>query len=193
MAELKRYDWAIQRLLEALSWYPDRVLKRVDDPKPGDVLMLSAAPQSEWHLSFYVERTVRGEHLLESVKTGKLCRWSNVGLMVIDCEKANLSYKIRWTDAQFEFERKFNRVRRTQDFYINIPYIDSFDGDSVRLGFRTRHDWDKTRTTVAAFPYLKVTQRRLAEILMVAEKEHEQARESAKLAGAARAATGGEG
>lgn len=171
--ELKRYEVVIQRLMPALllnGW--NCTLRR--EPVPGDVVMLQSAPMSVWHLSIYRKDCHDGYHLLESVKTGEMMRWGNVGFHVIDREKAWGLERIEWTDDQFEFSSKFNKVirRREMDFYINIPYISEWDGDNVLIKFRTRYNFDELVTPLDPIPWRKITQKALLEHLTAGAAEH---------------------
>ena len=174
MSELRRYDYVIQRLLSALylphSWEA-RVVGGVP-AKCGDLVMLTSAMPSEWHLSFYVEDLRSGEYLLESVKTGKLSRWSNVGLARVDCERAHIGERMRWTDAQFAFEDTFKKVCRRGDYYIEIPFISGFDGENVLMSVRTRFGLDDELTPLAPLPYRKITQRALLAFLNEGTEVH---------------------
>jgi hypothetical protein len=165
--ELRRYDYVVQCLLSALSlpytW--DARIVGGTPAKCGDLVMLTSAPLSEWHLSFYLEDVRPGEYLLESVKTGKLAKWSNVGLARVDCERAYIGDKMRWTDAQYAFEDTFKKVFRRGDYYIELPFISGFDGEHVLISVRTRFGLNKETTPLAPLPYRKITQRALLAFL----------------------------
>jgi hypothetical protein len=140
------------------------------------MVILTAAPASQWALSFYREKLGSDEHLLESVRTGVLGKWSNVGFMVIDAEKAGVPREAHWTDDQFAFRDKFHKACKKGDFYMAIPYIDRFDGDSVHIAFRTRYSLDDTITPVVVEGWQKITIKALLSALVAAEKEHESKR-----------------
>lgn len=178
MAELRRYELVIQRLLPSLLLEGWKCRKQMVEPTPGDLVMLQAAPQSNWHLSFY-RQTGDGEgygkqHLLESVKTGELCNWSNVSFHVIDREKCGIGHMANWDDAQFEFNDTFWKVYRKAGFYIAIPFIDSFDGDLVVIKFRTRHGFDDKVTELQPFHWRKATQKALLAFLSEGERKHKE-------------------
>jgi hypothetical protein len=137
--------------------------------------MLTSAPPSEWHLSFYIEDLRPGEYLLESVKTGKRARWTNVGLSRVDCERAYIGDKMRWTDAQFAFEDTFKKVFRRGGYYMEIPFISGFDGDTVLICVRTRFGFDMDITPLAPLPYRKITQRALLAFLNEGAAAHDAA------------------
>lgn len=150
MGELKRYDYAIQRLLPSL-WLRGYDFSERGDPVPGDLVMLQSAPQSEWHLSWYVKDQGGDRHLLESLKTGELCNWSNVGLIVMNRKWVSEHECIRWTDKQFAFEKTFRAEFKKADFYIHLPYISRFDGDSVYITYRVRYGLNETLTQAEPF------------------------------------------
>jgi hypothetical protein len=150
MTEMKRYDYAIQRLLPNLWLRGYDFAERGDRPLPGDLVMLQSAPQSDWHLSWYV----KGEgdrHLLESLKTGELCNWTNVGFVIMNRKWVSEHECIKWTDRQFAFEKTFRAEFKKADFYIHLPYIERFDGHNVFITFRVRYGFNDTLTKAEAF------------------------------------------
>lgn len=178
--ELRRYDYLIQRLLSTLLLSDFKAYKSDVVPKLGDLVMLQSAPQSEWHLSYFVEDCPDGYHLLESVKTGELMRWGNVGLLVLNEEVIGAGEPARWNDAQFDFRDKFVKVSRKADFYISIPFIAGFEGDKVKITFRTRFSFDDVLTLIEPFHWPKITQKKLLSILLAGEAAHKNRRLAAK-------------
>jgi hypothetical protein len=176
VADLRRYSHLVQRALPTLLLNGWKVFAG-SEPKPGQLVLLQAAPPSEWHLSFYVEDCGDGYHVLESVQTGALMRWGNVGFMVLDEEKIGAGEQARWTDEQFEFHDKFIKVWRKADFYIALPFIHSFDGDLIDIRFRTRHGFDSNITPIEPFPWKKITQKALLAILKGGECAHKNRKE----------------
>lgn len=177
--EMRRYGIAVQRLLQAMILHGWKCQKG-DTPKPGDLVMLTSAPPSDWHLSFYRQDQQNGYHLLESLRTGELCPWGNVGFLVIDREKVGLLERAEWSDAQFEFQDKFHKVYSRADFYINIPFIDRFEGDLVHVAFRTRFGLDEIRTAVEPIRWPKVNHKALRAALAAGEAAHIAARDAQK-------------
>ena len=180
---MMRYDYVIQVLLTPLLLDGWRMrLQR--EPAPGDLVLLNAAPRSEWHLSIYREKCAEkdpyggDQHLFESLKTGKLCRWGSVSINVLDAEKSGAVHRMTWTDDQFEFEKRFNRVCKRGDFYMAIPYIEGFDGKFVHIKFRTRHSFDKKRTALDPIEWKSVTQRDLLAFLKAGEAKHNEKSEA---------------
>jgi len=179
-SELRRYEPVIQRLLLSLILYGWGCRKSQDEPVQGDLVMLQSAPQSDWHLSIY-RQAGAGEgfeqrHLLESLKTGMLCWWANVGFHVIDRDKCAIGREADWDDAQHAFNDKFKKVYRRADFYLALPYIDRFDGDSVIFIFRTRFGINDKLTELQPFPWRKATQKALLAFLLDGERLHKAAR-----------------
>ncbi len=172
-ATLRRYAVAINRLLPALLLDGRKCRKSVDKPVPGDIVMLSCAPPSEWDLSIYRECEANDYHLVESLQTGVVGRWSNVGFHVLDLEKIGFPQSIEWSDEQFAFSDKFRKVCKRADFYMAIPFIDRFDGDTAHIIFRTRYSLDDKLTPVDIVGWQKITQKALLAQLVAAEAKHE--------------------
>lgn len=174
MTELRRYDFTIQRLLTFL-WLNGFKSSETGKPAQGDLVKLQSAPDSEWHLSFYIENQNDGYHLLESLKTGKLMRWGNVGFVVLSREWVRDNERIRWTDEQFRFADLLRAESRRADFYINLPFIEKITKDRAVIGFRTRHSLDKVRTIGNAFDFNKFSRGDLRTYLYALERKHAEA------------------
>lgn len=175
MADLRRYGTVIQRLLPSLllkGWK----CRKAGEPSTGDLVMLQSAPESDWHISIYREagagENFSQKHLLESLKTGQLCWWVNVGFHVIDREACGIGREADWGDAMFEFNDKFRKALKKCDFYMALPFIDRFDGDHVIFKFRTRYGIDSKITELRPFPWRKVTQKAIALFLLDGEQLH---------------------
>mgnify|MGYP000529398400 CR=1 FL=1 len=175
-ATLRRYAVAINRLLPALLLDGWKCRKSVDKPEPGDIVMLSCAPPSEWDLSIYRESEANDYHLVESLQTGVIGRWSNVGFHVLDREKIGFPRSIEWTDEQFAFQDKFHKAKKRADFYMALPFIDRFDGDTAHIIFRTRFSFDDVLTPVDIAGWQKITQKALLAQLLAAEAKHKAAK-----------------
>ena len=124
-----------------------------DLPMPGDLVALSSAPTSEWHLSWYVgmepgRNYYSNKHLLESVETGEICNWCNVGFMVLCRDVVKRHPEWRWTDAQWAFRDRWFRVcKQRRDAYMTLPVQPVFDKfGSVTLGTRKRYGLGSTYT-----------------------------------------------
>lgn len=119
-----------------------------DDPVPGDLVILKHVLQSEWYLSWYIERmpvnaTALQEHMLESVETEKLCKWSDVGFAVLNREVVDDHPEWKWTDAQWEFHDLWRSTCiKKRKAYFNLPCAPVFEDstDKVTLTLRKRFD-----------------------------------------------------
>lgn len=169
---LRRYDSAIIRLLPSLMLYGWDCHKG-STPQAGDMVILHCAPPSEWTLSFYRETLGQDKHLLESLRTGALCEWRNVGFMVINTEKAGVPREAFWADDHFAFDDKFRKACVKGGFHGAVPFISRFDGDSAHLAFRTRWGLDENITPLVINGWQKITIKALLAALVAAEKEHE--------------------
>lgn len=182
MAELRRYSYVLHGLLPALilnGW----ACRLSREPEVGDLVMLQSAPESQWLISIYRGCGPGGHydrrHTLESLKTGELCDWHNVGFHVLDLKACSVGERWTWTDEQFEFADKFAKVHRQADFYLNLPFIDRFDGELVHIIFRTRFGFDGIRTPVPPFAWKKISQKRLLQVLQEGESLHRGSRDHA--------------
>jgi hypothetical protein len=158
MSELARYEYAIQRLIPDLLF--GGYMKMVESgstPVAGDIVMLHAAPQSVWHLSIFREKLGPDEFLLESLKTGKECRWSNVGIMVLSRKWVAEWPRILWTDEQFRFARIFDAECRRADYYMHLPYLEDFTPESAVIATRTRFSSDELRTQSDPFDWREMS------------------------------------
>lgn len=137
--------------------------KPVRQPTVGRLVALQSAPiPNEWYLSWMVEHDPgepgkRSERwLLESVETGKLCWWGNVGFYEYESETPACW---RWTDRQHAFNHRWMRMDRLKDGYLHRPVPVIFgDGWTATIGTRVRFgywgalptfvvlDWRKTTT-----------------------------------------------
>ncbi len=172
---LRRYDVAINRLLPALllNGWKCRKSGSGNNPSPGDIVMLSSAPPSEWDLSIYRSDEGNGYHLVESMRTGVIGRWGNVGFYILDREKIGFPQSVDWTDEQFAFSDKFHKVYRRAGFHMAVPFIDRFEGDTAHIIFRTRYSLDDKLTPADISGWQKITQRSLMAQLVAAEAKHE--------------------
>lgn len=101
---------------------------------------------TEWHLFIYRGLSDRykkepakfadKEHLLESLKTGRLSDWSNVSLLMFTEQWHKEHPKALYNDEQFEFVDKFMRVFKKCDFYLIRPFIEKMEGTLVTFGLR---------------------------------------------------------
>jgi len=134
----------------------------------GDLVVPKSAPNSVWYLSWVREiKEVDGfrHYLLESVETGEMCSWSNIGIAYLDRDVVEDHPEWQWTDRQFEFNDRWNRVcYRERDAYMTLPRRAVFgDGFQVTLGARTRFSLNDYRPSKTFDDFRKVTKKVLAE------------------------------
>lgn len=154
--------------------------------KVGDlVIVTSILAGSKWQIGWLVDIDPgqTGRHfprwLVESLEDGSLCWWTNVGLEFFPREKLRENPHWRWTDRQFAFRDRWNRVcYKERDAYIVLPRPPVFgDGFEVALGTRTRFGFDDIRPERLFPDWRKVTKAMMAEAYdsMVAEREQAKA------------------
>lgn len=152
------------------------------DVQEGDLISLSSAPESKWYLSWVCEID-RYEHasryLLESIEDGKLCWWENVGISVYDRKRVSERPKWKWSDKQFAFQDRWQRVCNKNDAYIVLPKMAVFGEDnSVTLGVRIRFNWSDFTDLKTFSNWKKVTIKLMDAYYKDCEKkykEHEDA------------------
>lgn len=182
MAELRRYNGALSRVLTSLLLYGWQC-KASGAPAPGDYVLLQCAPPSDWDFSIYRENQGNDFHMLESMKTGQLCRWSNVGFHVLDKEKVGFTRETEWADEQFAFRDKFVKVCKRAGYYREVPFIDEFNGETVIIGFRTRFHMDDVVERVTVEGWRKVTLKRLRAAMDGCRDAHRAASEAKQTIG----------
>ena len=184
ITELKRYAYTLHWLLPEL-WLAGYKFIESGAPVAGDVVMLQSAPMSDWDLSIFRDDCGRGDYLLESLKTGAVCRWSNVGIKVLSRKWVESHAQIRWTDEQFRFQRLFDAERVRADYYIHLPYLFPFDAESAVIGSRTRFGLDELRTQSEPFDWRKMSRGDLRTLMARQIREHERLAKEAREAKAA--------
>lgn len=111
-------------------------------PEVGDLVRLDSMRDPEYRLGWLVD--VRGEpedyleYLVKSVKTGKQCWWTNVGISYMHRKTLNCHPEWRWTDEQFAFNDLWFKACKPDDPYIYLPCAPEFVGTSVKLFVRVR-------------------------------------------------------
>ncbi len=125
-------------MIRSKDWKEDR------KPIPGDLVSLDSAPATKWYVSWVVETELnKGDwhrYLLQSIEDYELCWWENVGIEVYNPQRVREMPSWRWTDRQFKFVDKWNRVAyKDNDAYIVLPGKIDFDGNSVILDIRERY------------------------------------------------------
>lgn len=182
MSDMRRYDYAIQRILPYLwlEGFKGLISGFHDKPDVGDLVMIRSAPDSEWHLSIILghEPLAGGDTnwLLESMKTGKHCWWSNVGLATFPRKWVEEHPRVLWSDEQFAFARLFEAEHRRADFYIDLPFIARMDGDECFVSVRTRYDLDKLVTDAGPIAISGTARGELRCHLWAAVRAHQRAK-----------------
>jgi hypothetical protein len=175
---LRRYDYTVQAILPLIgSSYAFKVLDHSRGnlpPTEGRIGILNSAPMSEWHLFIYrgfsegyranPTAYVDYEYVLESLKSGKLCNWSNVSLLMFNEQWHNDNPKALYNDEQFAFIDKFMKVYSKCDFYLIRPYVQKMEGTNATFGLRWSHGMRPDRKTLPSIS-IRCTQRRLEHFL----------------------------
>lgn len=141
------------------------------EARPGDLILLTSIRHKRWSLAWLLEidkRQYGNRYLCESIETGELCWWENVGVEYLDRDVVESSENWKWTDRQFQFEDRWNRVCYKQhDAYITLPLPPRFgDGHQVTLGTRTRYGLDDKRPEKTFDDWRKVTKKMMSEFYL---------------------------
>jgi len=118
-------------------------------PLPGDLVCLRSTSPSEWYLSWYIEyqpnnrngkMSYSDTHVLESIETGCLCNWRNVGFDILNRDVVKNNPHWKWTDKQYDFKDSwFRACYKKRNMHITLPTFPIFhEGGSVTLGTRKR-------------------------------------------------------
>lgn len=138
-------------------------------PQVGDLISLSSAPVSKWYISWLLEIDPNEgwpKYLLESIEDGSLCWWENVGLNWYDRERVANNPTWKWTDKQFDFYDKWNKVcYRRHDAWHVLPMLPVFnpDDDSVTLNLRIRHGFSDFHYPQVFNNWKKITMKQMSE------------------------------
>lgn len=146
--------------------------------QPGDLVILSSCRRwTKWQIGWLREIDEGNKYwrryLIESLEDGQLCWWENVGLYYFPRDK--LSPQWHWTDRQFAFDDRWNRVcYKEKHAYIVRPTPPIFgEGFAVTLGTRTSHGLDDI-TPSRTFPdWRKVTKAMMGECYDSCVAEHD--------------------
>ncbi len=164
------------------DWPPLRghAFRPNDHPPVGALVALTSARlPNEWYLAWVLEAR-DDKHLLESIETGRLCWWSNVGFLVYE---GTPRPEWRWTDRQHAFNNKWMRCGRLDDGYMHCPLPVEFgDGWAATVGTRLRWGIDdeiRPKRTVADWRKAKVSDLRAlhAECVREANQTRPRAKE----------------
>lgn len=178
MAYQETYEQAFNKVLQSVLGQPiigNYLWECPSEYKPmvGDLVSLSCAPNSgDWQLSWLMEIGV-DRYLLRSVRTGRLCWWHNVGLTAL--KKGRLRDHFKWTDRQFEFDKKFARAcKRNYDYTTTYRGVE-FDGFKVTcyLGRRFDHEEPPFSASMTFDDFRKVKAGQLNDFYKKVSKELE--------------------
>ncbi len=147
----------------------------------GDLIRLTSTQDKEYRLGWLIATRLVGhdtEYLIQSLKTGKFCWWSNVGVDYFHRTTLGYHPEWKWTDEQHEFnDRWMGACQEYHDPYIWPPLWADFNDDgTVSVGVRMRHDqegdprptikltnWQSARRKGLADVYLALTQMAAAQ------------------------------
>lgn len=179
--KLRRYEYTVQRLLNyflllsvGIGNHPEHV-PSTSTLRPGSLVILGSAPDGDWHLSFYKERVGEDEHVLESVLTGELCKWSNVRLTVLPQQFTVDNPMMYWSDEKFDFAAKFIAEKRKGDYYLTVPYIrhNLFTDETFCMETRTRWNLTEYRLLSDPIPWRDMTRSQLRKLMKEHVAKHE--------------------
>lgn len=116
-------------------------------PSVGSLVAMQSMRSPRWYLAWVLGVSAGVNefctvYTLESVETGEVGDWSNVGMLEYDPRQTREHPEWRWTDDQWKFKKSWDRLcYKERDAYIVLPLMPVFDGDRVELGTRIRHGW----------------------------------------------------
>lgn len=162
-----RYDHGIVGHLHGFN----STYGREKEARPGDLILLTSIRIKKWSLAWLLEIDAQqygNRYLCESIETGELCWWENVGVEYLDRDVVAENDKWKWTDRQFQFEDRWNHVCYKQhDAYITLPLQPDFGtGLQVTLGTRTRFGMDDHLPKKTFDDWRKVTKKMMSEFYL---------------------------
>lgn len=105
----------------------------------GSLVAPFCAPNTKYYLSWLrdIKLDENGWHkfLLESIEDGELCWWENISFHYLPLEYTDKFPEWKWTDKQYDFNDKWQRVDFKFKFRALLPIFDNND-NSVILKFR---------------------------------------------------------
>lgn len=151
-----------------------------NQPKVGDLIVLTSANALQWRLSWLdgITQAPSGDciYLCRSIKDQSLCDWSNVGVSYLHRMTLNQHPEWKWSDDQWAFNDKWMRAANKEcDAYIWRPLWAQFwEDDSVTIGVRQRHGMENSpRPIVTIQSWKKITLKKLIEHYRALEKQAE--------------------
>lgn len=139
--------------------------------QPGDLLLLSGTQKKGWSLCWLhriATNQPENRYLCESIETGEISWWSNVGIEYLDRNVVERHPQWKWTDKQFAFSDRWQAVcSEPADWHGLKPLVPKFgSGHEVTLVMQSAEGWREERT-VREFPdYRKVTKTEMRAFFM---------------------------
>lgn len=153
-------------------------------PQVGDLVAMNCVANTKYYLSWVREIDPNDgwvKYLLESIDDGDLCWWSNVGISYYDREILASRPQWKWSDEQFIFSDRWNRVCRKNDAYIVLPCQAVFTEDGgVTLDVRIRFGLHEYHNPVTFPNWKKVTMKMMDEYYKKSSEDYKQ-KSSAKV------------
>jgi hypothetical protein len=141
-------------------------------PEPGDLVRLDSMRDPEFRLCWLIAVTLdnkNGFHVytVESVKTGAICDWSNVGISIFHRKTKDNHPEWRWTDIQFSFRDLWFAACSEQSDHVHVPTYPTFEDGKVILELRRRFSLqDEPRISLVVENYEVLTQDQLEDIYL---------------------------
>ncbi|WP_156892476.1 hypothetical protein [Salaquimonas pukyongi] len=137
----------------------------------GDLILVSGIPQHGWSLCWLHRISSdqpENRYLCESVETGEMSWWSNVGIEYLDRDVVESHPQWRWTDQQFAFNDRWQRAcGEPADWRGLKPLMPVFEaGFSVALALQAATGWREERQERRFEDYRKVTKTEMRSFFM---------------------------
>lgn len=180
-----KYD-SLSRAEPGLHWFQsDLDHTRV---QVGDLIVMTATPINKWYLSWVIEiekgsNQYQNNYLCQSIETGKLIWWRNVGMQFMDREVVKENPQWRWTDRQFAFNDRWNKVAKKEYFHggtFSIMATRPKFGDGFEVTMAVHQYYGGDFKPSKTFPdWRKFTKAMMSEFYneCVAKKKEEKKRE----------------
>jgi hypothetical protein len=147
----------------------------------GDLVLLTAARQSKWRLSWLhaIELREGGDHIytVASAIDGELCNWSNVGIQVFNRHTLKHQPHWRWTNQQWKWYHKMWTKAFHESTTLSRCLLAEFDDDKVTVKSCLRYglsDGTTTRTISwreASVPSMEALAADMEKELLAARKK----------------------
>ena len=130
--------------------------------QPGDLILLSGTGKKAWALC-WLHRVSSDEpenrYLCESIETGEMCWWSNVGIEYLDRDVVASHPQWKWNDEQFVFNDRWREIcGELADRRELKPLAPEFGpAHVVTLSLQSTEGWREERVRREFADYRKVT------------------------------------